>query len=637
MLERIREGSTGFTAKAILVLVILTFVFAGVGTYTNSVDTSVAVVNGEKISQQQFETAYRNQRARMEQQYGDMFAQLAGNDAYMQSMRSNVLEQLINQELIDQQVAELDIKISDEQIKQTILSMPEFQVDGEFNNDRYLMLINQAGFYDASSFRDYLRTDMARRSLQSGVLATEFSLPYQQQLAAKLNNQTRDIRYATIAVQPFKDSVEVSDEEIDSYYQANKDNFATAEKVKVRYVALDMADLRANVEITDADVESYYQDNKAFYSTNERRRASHILLEFGDDQAAAEQQAEQLLAQINAGEDFAELAKQFSADLFSGENGGDLEWVERGDMDAAFEDALFALTSEQPISSVVESEFGYHIIKLTDIEEVKTKQLAEVADEIRQQLINDQALEKFYTLQGEMATIAFESPDSLEEVAIIANTEVKTSDWLTRAGNAAPFDNQQLIDAAFSEQVTLDALNSDVIEVVSDELVMVLRLDEYQQATIKPLEQVSDVIKAQLVNTKAQQAASEVAEQLFNSVATNGDSSELLVAHNSEFVAVETLVRNAADVDRAIVSKAFTMAHPGDDATSVASTQMSNGDFAVVELTAVNEGEVTDIDERAQQFAVSQLAQSAFESYVANLKEHAEVRRNLESAPAPLY
>ncbi|WP_371188800.1 SurA N-terminal domain-containing protein [Thalassotalea maritima] len=633
MLERIREGSTGFTAKAILGLVILTFVFAGVGTYTNSVDTSVATVNGEKISQQAFESAYRNQRARMEQQYGEMFAQLANNDVYMQSMRSNVLENLINEEILDQQVDALDIKISDEQIKDAILNMPEFQVDGQFNNDRYIMIINQAGFYQPAQFRDYLRTDMARRQLQIGVMATDFSLPYQQQLASKLTNQTRDIRYATIAAQPFKAQVSVDDAEIATYYEENKANFATPEQAKLEYVALNIKDLRDQVEVSDEQVEQYYNDNVNSFSTEERRRASHILIEFGDDEAAAKAKAESVLAKLSNGEDFAELAKAESDDTFSGENGGDLDWFERGVMDPAFEEAAFALTMDDNVSSVVQSDFGFHIIKLTDIEPVSTKAFADVADDIRTQLVNDKALEQFYAIQGEMAEVAFEAADSLDDVAAVANSEVKTSNWITRGNNPAPFDNADLINAAFSDEVLLDNLNSDVIEVTSDELVMVVRLAEYKEASTKALESVSEQIKTQLVNQKASTAAQDAATALVDAVLAGEDTSALLAQYNASFTDVANLERNASDIDRNIVSHAFTMPHPAQEQLSVAETVLLTGDYAVVQVTAVTEGEVTEADEQAQQMQASQLAQSAFESLLNSLKEQAEITRNLTSAP----
>jgi len=196
MLEDIREKSQGFTAKIILGLIILIFAVAGVGSYTNSVDTSVATVNGEAISQQSFNSAYQTQRNRMAQQFGEMFDTLSNDETYMANFRQGVLDNLINETLIDQNSQELAIRVSDERLKDTIRDMPEFQVNGAFDNDRYLAIINQAGFYQSSNFRDYLRTEMTRRQLSQALVATEFNLPYQEKLQHTLQSQTRDISYA---------------------------------------------------------------------------------------------------------------------------------------------------------------------------------------------------------------------------------------------------------------------------------------------------------------------------------------------------------------------------------------------------------------------------------------------------------
>jgi peptidyl-prolyl cis-trans isomerase D len=165
MLENIRENSQGMIAKVILGLVMLTFAFAGIGSYTNSADTSVAQVNGIKISQADFEKAYQNQRNRMAQQFGEMFDTLSADANYMANFRKGVVDNLINEKLIDLETDDLGLRVSDERIKKTIREMEEFQVEGQFDNNRYLALINQAGFYQSSDFRDYLRVEMTRRQL----------------------------------------------------------------------------------------------------------------------------------------------------------------------------------------------------------------------------------------------------------------------------------------------------------------------------------------------------------------------------------------------------------------------------------------------------------------------------------------
>ena len=624
MLERIREGSSGITAKVILGLVIATFVFAGVGSYNNSVDTSVAIVNGDKISQQKFDNAYQNQRNRMQQQYGEMFEQLASNDLYMQNLRTNVLEQQINELLLDQHAAKLNIRVSDEQIKQAILTTPEFQIDGKFDNNRYLMVINQAGFYQATAFRDYLRVDMTRRQLINSIMASEFSLPYQQDLAVKLNNQTRDINYATISAEQFKATTQVSDEEVNEYYQANLARFATPEQIKVEYVHLDINAIKADVMLADNAVADYYQDNLDSYSTTERRRASHILIEFADDEAAAKQKAQDLLAQVQAGEDFAELAKQHSADTFSGENGGDLDWFEKGSMDPSFDDAVFALSLESNLSSVVRTDFGFHIIKLTDLEAVTTQAFTEVEAEISELLKQEQALETFYALQGELAEVAFESPDSLDESASVVNVEIKQSPWLTRGAAMAPF-NAEVVAAAFSDDVLLDNLNSEVIEVATDESAMVIRVLEHKPSATKPLTDVAAIINSQLINTKAAAQAKDAAESLLAKVVAGDDVSA------TEFVAVADVPRVGGTVDANISKQAFLLAHPSQNSVSAAVAALNNGDYSVVQVTKVTSGAVTETDANLGEQQVMSASQATFEGYIEDLKAQAEITRNLPS------
>ncbi|TRX57255.1 SurA N-terminal domain-containing protein [Thalassomonas sp. M1454] len=624
MLERIREGSSGITAKVILGLVIATFVFAGVGTYNNNVDTSVAIVNGDKISQQQFDNAYQNQRNRMQQQYGEMFDQLAGNELYMQNLRTNVLEQQINELLLDQHAAKLNIRVSDEQIKQAILTTPEFQIDGKFDNNRYLMVINQAGFYQATAFRDYLRVDMTRRQLINSIMASEFSLPYQQDIAVKLANQTRDINYATISAEQFKASVDVSEDEVNEYYQANLARFATPEQIKLEYVHLDINALKADVTLAENAVNDYYQDNIDSYSTVERRRASHILIEFADDEAAAKQQAEDILAKIQAGEDFAALAKQHSADTFSGDNGGDLDWFEKGSMDPNFDEAVFALTLDNNLSSVVKTDFGFHIIKLTDLEAVTTQEFAEVKAEITELLKQEQALETFYALQGELAEVAFESPDSLDEAASVVNAEIKQSPWLTRGAAMAPF-NAEVISAAFSDDVLLDNLNSEVIEVATDESAMVVRVLEHKPSATQPLTQVSEMIKTQLVSTKAAEQAKQAADSLLAKLVAGEDVSA------TQFVAVADVPRVGGTIDGNVTKQAFLLAHPTEGVVSAGVAALNNGDYSVVQVTKVTAGVAAETDANLGEQQVMSASQATFEGYIEDLKAQAEITRNLPS------
>ncbi|WP_441002273.1 SurA N-terminal domain-containing protein [Pseudocolwellia agarivorans] len=626
MLENIRESSQGMAAKIILGLVILTFALAGIGSYTNSTDTSVADVNGEKISLQDFNKAYQAQRNNMQQQYGEMFETLAADQTYMANFRNGVVDSLINQRLVDQNSANLAIRVSDDRIKKTILTMPEFQVDGVFDNNRYLALINQAGFYQSSDFRDYLRLEMSRRQLTQALVLSEFSLPYQSTMIAELQNQTRDIRFASIGLEQFKSSVEITDEEINNFYQENQERFLNQEKVKVNYITLNVEDIAKNIVVSDDDVKAFYEENINDFGDEEQRRISHILIEVDEDEDAAKAQAESILAQINAGGDFAELAKQYSSDTFSGENGGDLDWLERGSMDEVFDEQAFALAEIGDVSNVVQTEYGFHLIKLTDLKPAVVQPLTEVFDDLKIRISKQKAQEEFYVLQQEMARLSFEFPDSLDDAAEAVNTQVKTSEWLSRNNNTGVFSNVRAIDAAFSDLVLNEQLNSDVIE-VSDSLAIVVRLNEYQAANVKPLAEVTEAIKYNLVAEKAKTEAQNVMDELLVEMQSGADITAKLVEYGTAFETKADVVRYSPEVAPAIVEKAFTLPHPVEGTVSAGLSDLANGDFVLVEVQAVKNMEAklsSDIENQQ----VNQLAQSAYLAYVESLKEDASITKN---------
>ena len=636
MLERIRENSQGMTAKIILGFIILTFAIAGIGSYTNNVDTSVAEVNGEKISQQAFEQAYQAQRNRMAQQFGDMFDTLASNPAYLANLRNGVLDNLINEKLLDQSARDLAIRISDEEIKKTIRNMEEFQIDGQFDNNRYLAVINQSGFFQSSDFRDYLRVEMARRQLGMALVSGEFGLPYQAEQAEKLRNQTRDIKYAVVDTEQFKSQVEVSEEEIATYYQDNEDRFQTQEKVKVDYVMVDVFDIAKDIDVTEEDAKAYYEENIASFTKEEQRRISHILIEFGDDKGAAEQEIRTLANRIAEGADFAELAKEFSADTFSGENGGDLEYLELGVMDEAFEQAALNLEKVNDVSDLVESEFGYHLIKLTELKAAETQAFEDVKEELMAQVSESEAQNKFYELQQELARLSFEFPDSLEDAAGAVNAEVKTSDWLGRTNQVAPFNNPKVVDAMFSDIVLSENLNSDIIE-VSDNLAMVVRLNEYQEAKTRPLAEVSETINIQLIAEKASAKAEEAVDMILASYKAGEDVSAQAEALGTSFIEKAAATRFSADVDSAISRLAFTLPHPVDGKVSADTVSLRNGQVAVVEVTAVQEGTVSPTLDNVVEQQGASLSQASYVAYVESLRAKAKITRKTLSEPANVF
>jgi peptidyl-prolyl cis-trans isomerase D len=605
----------------ILALVILSFVFAGVGSYINSSASGAAAsVNGEEIGLDELERAYQNERSRMESQFGEAFATLASDTAYLQNFRQGILDRLISEKLLDQAAQEFGLRVSDEQIKLAIVGMQEFQIDGQFDNNRYLALLRQAGF-QTNNFRDYMRVDMVRRQLSKSLMGTEFALVGEAKVAYLMQQQTRDIRYLNIPASKFVDQVNISDDEILNFYQSNISQFDTQQKVSLSYVELVLDDLLSSIEVTDNELEEYYQQNLFDYRTDEERQAAHILFESADEDDAIATEAEEVLAKIQAGESFAELAKTFSSDTFSAENGGDLGWFGKGIMDPAFEDAAFSLANKGDVSGVVKSEFGYHIIKLTDVKSEQVNSFENVKQEISVKVKTFKAEERFYEISQRMSEVAFEVPDNLDEVADLAGKSISTTDLFSRANAPNAVSNPNVLSSAFSFELTEDAVNSEVIELGRNHIIVV-RVAEHEPERTKTIEEVKEQIQKTLAAQTAQQAARDWALELKLALANNDDVNPKLAALELSWEEKQAVTRNDPALSESIVDALFKLS-----ATDTSVVDLITGDISLVQLTQVNSA----ADANAQQLTSLQVrlasskSQIMYGAVIESLKGQADI------------
>ncbi|TMP73160.1 peptidylprolyl isomerase [Pseudoalteromonas sp. S1609] len=623
MLEKIREGSQGPVAKVILGAVILSFALAGIGSYLGqTTEQPVAEVNGIKISQTEFSRAFQNERSRLEQQFGEYFTQIAADPTYMAQIRQGVIDRLVQQELQSQLAAELGLRVSDESVRKTILELPYFKIGDKFNNDRYLQVIRQMNF-QPDAFREYLRDDMTRSQLVSAVAGTDFALPNELKSAIALQQQTRSIDYLVIDKQAMQADVEVTEQEVADYYELNAGQFLSPELISVNYIELNADDIDV-ASVSEDDVKAYYEQSKAQYVEPEKRRVSHILIDNSEDDDAAKAKAESLLAQLNAGADFTELAETSSDDIVSAEMGGDLEWIERDVMEPAFEDAAFALQNKGDYSDVVASEFGYHIIKLTDLQTQQVKPFDEVKADLRAELEQAEKVDAFYEKQTEMGALAFEISDRLDDAAEVAGVEVQSTSLLALSALPEPLNNPAVVTALSSVELLEDKVNSEVIE-LGNEHVIVVRVNEHQPAATKALSEVSEQIKTRLMNEKASDLAKEKARTLFAQV-KEGKSLNDVAAEQSLNVRQESqLTRESFAVSPAIVTQVFKMAHPSDAAV-YDMVNLNNGDAAIVALKAVYDAPVSDnIEPQMKQNITMAQAQKNYTVFIESLKQQAEL------------
>lgn len=625
MLDKLREGAQGKVAKVILGLIILSFALAGVGSYLNGpARTAPATVNGNDISAPALENAYRNERARMESQMGEAFNQLAANPDYMKQFRRGVLDRLIDQALIDDKARSLGLRVSDEQIKQAIVAMPEFAENGKFSNDRYLQLIRRAGM-TPEMFRDSLRQDMVRQQLMGAVLGSEFALKGEAEQLDRLYNQTRDLRLIRLAASAYVDGIEVSDAEVEQFYKANSARFMNDETVKVDYLLLDAANLGKNIKVTEQDAQDYYDQHQDLFQRPERRQVAHILIPFGKDEKAAEQKAEAVLAKAKAGDDFAALAKADSSDTFSAKKGGELDWFEKGVMDPAFEKAAFALAKAGDLSAVVKSPFGFHIIKLLAVEPAKTKPFVDVMSDTIARLQSEKAKEQFFAEQQKMADSSFENPDSLDLTAEAMGLQVQSTGYFSQADAPAPLNDPKVLSVAFSEQLRDDNTNSDVIE-LADGKALVLHIMGHQPKAAKPLAEVKEQVITAIKHDKASEVARGKAQGLLDKLKAGENVQADLTALGLKVDTHTGVSRFAQEMDQNLMTQAFRMPHPTDGKPSVELVTEANGDRVVVALDKVNV-----IKEPSQMVSLLQgqlgqgKAQADYKSLIDELRKAAKI------------
>ena len=621
MLERIREGSQGIVAKSILGLVILTFAISGIGSYIGSkADTALATVNDVEIGQMAFDRAYQNERARMEQQFGAMIEQLMADDNYVANFRKNILDRLIVEELQKQNAADLGVRVGDEQINKAILEMADFQIGGQFSQDTYVAILRQNGFTPAQ-FREYMRNQMATTQYSSAVFGTEFVLPSEEKQFAKLNSQTRTFDMVEFDVNSVKSEITPEQAELETYFNANKLIYQTQEKVSVEYILMDSALIASDVAVSEQEIEDFYQGNILDYTTNEQRRLSHILVETADD---AEDKIKQAKAKLDAGEDFAAVAKEFSTDSFSAENGGDLEWVEPGLMGDAFDEAAFALVNVGDVTDIIESDFGFHIVKMTELKGEEVKPLAELKDSIKQQIADEKASELYIEAQTKAVETAFEVPDTLEDAAEDAGINMQSTALLSRNQLTGVLAQPQVATQLFDENFIAEGINSDLIELGDDKSIIV-RVMEHQASEQQSLEDVKAQVTASVVNQKAQDLVQSKAQTLLEKV----QAGEALASQGEMVSRKDDVLRNDMSLDANVRNKVFALAKPVDGNVEYAVVSKNNGNAVLVGLTAIGQNTEQETNATAQ---LNRLVNRVLaQAYIDAMKDHADIQITLDN------
>lgn len=629
MLTEIKDRATGWIAWIIVIIISIPFALWGVNEYfAGGASLDVAMVNGQEIEQQAYRHALEERRSMARRMLGSQFDPDSANSL---EFRTAVLEDLILRQLLHENTQGAGFRVSDAQLAQFIRTTPQFQRDGSFDSAAYQQAVQALG-YTRSGFENYLRQQHILQQVRNGLEQSSFLTSSDEQNLLKIASEKRIFDYTTITPEQFIADTVVSAQETEEYYAANPQLYESPEMVKINYVRLAVSDLAKSVEVSEEDIQRYYQENQELYRKPEQRTASHILLtaqENADDTTAQGvlQQANSLTERARAGEDFAELAKEYSQDPGSAESGGDLGVIEAGVMVKPFEDALFAL-EEGEVSDPVKTRYGYHVIKLTGLIPGQTKSLEEARQEIEQEEERRQAEALFVERAETFRNIVFEQPESLDPVVEELGLVVQTSDWFSRDTGTGIAENKKIRDAAFSDDVFIENLNSEAIEIDIDTLVAIRKADA-QAAKLKPLAEVQAQIEQKLKRDKAKGNVLRRGEQLLTEL-KNGSDWRTLLQENALEPKTATQSRLQPDPEHSLLltAEVFRAPIPEQDA-EYGGVTLPDGSYALFRLTEVKAEEPSAIDEDTKEQVRAALSRRRgseyFLSFQRGLRESADV------------
>ena len=623
MLQSIRDKAQGWIAYVIVGLISIPFALWGIHEYTGGgSEPAVAKVGDAEITRRALDINLNNYRTRLAQQFGGRVPDIFTDEV----LRAQVLESLINEELLNQKTAELHIRAGDQMVSDEISSIEAFQRNGQFDTEAYKQALSMSG-RSSVAFEEQIRASLGGEILRTAVSATEPVTDAEIDTLLKLRNQKRVASWVTVEAASVQDIPEVTDAEIEEYYNQNREQFPKPEQVRLEYVELNLDSIADTVSIDDAEVRAFYDDaekQKQFIS-EEQRGIRHILVKVDDNRSDedARKEADRILAELTAGADFAELAIASSGDTGSAARGGDLGLVKRGIMVKPFEDAAFALEKDQ-ISEPVRSRFGYHIIQVTAIEGGELQPFEEVREQIARELKRQEAETLFADKYDQLGNLAYATPDSLKPAAEALGLELRQSDWVPKTDGIGQLSNPKIISTVFAPDALERRFNSDIIELSVDDYI-VARVIDYEPRSIKPLEEVSSVIRGTLEADKRSNIVADKAGELLDRI--KGGASVEAVAEEAGFSVEKEreIGRNEEGVPAAVRQKVFSMSRPAGESVSWESVELASGSYAVIGLHAVRDADLAAIGQEERDSVRQEIATSrgrtTFDSYLEKLRD----------------
>lgn len=624
MLQIIRDWTTGWLATAIVALLIIPFAFWGITSYFGATEPVVASVNDEKIKLTQFQRAFNLYR----QQLQTLLDQDIDIDD--EAVKRQALNRLIDSILLEQATRDSGLRVSDNQVLETIMGIEAFRTEDGFNRAYYEQTVLRLGMQPAA-YEQQMRQDLSAAQLQSAVIESVFVSDEEAVLAARLQNQTRDFKYTLISARDIREELEVSEEEIREYFEKNKERYATPEKVRIAYIELSVDKLAEEVPVDEQSLQDYYASNKADFDEKEQRKINQLLIKIDEndtdaDIEAAREKAVKIRQAIDEGKTFKDITEEYTDDpSFSFTEYG---FMLKGVLPEPVDEAVFALEPDG-VTDVVQSEKGFHIIELVDMKGGVLNTFENNRAEVEAAYRKSLAEEQFFEQADRLAVAAYEHPETLEVAADETGLPIQTSELFSREGTEEGLTSrEEITSASFAEDTLQDGLNSEMLE-LSDTHLVVLRVGEHQPESIPPLEEVREEVVSDIKFARGGELARDKGEFILESLREGKDFSTVADQHAVEWKEATEVKRDDVSVVRAILRKAFSMGGSGSDLPVYDGVALGTGDYAVIALESVQTPSADSLDEETIQQVKTELQESrsanAWSEMVQQLRKEADI------------
>lgn len=623
MLQKLNERLQGAIAWIVVGLIAITFTLFGVDYFMQSHQlTNVeAEVNGKSISKQAFEANYRRIR-----QQNDLSTMTAASDS---ALKKQVLEEMISNEVTIQSAHANGFEVNTAQANSVILSIPQFQEDGRFSEARYQQALSSAMF-TPELFQETVKQGMLLNQQRFAFVGSEFTLPSEIERFVKLYLQTRDYDYLLIPLSLFKKNNPVSEKAIVDYYQSHQKDFLTAEKVSLDFVQLSMQSIKATIKINDDDIKRYYDENQANFQMPAQWQVAHVLFAVPRNatpqlEEQVKQKAEKAYEALKRHADqFSQLVKTQSDDKLSAMNGGVLPWLVAGQSE--FDKALLGLTKVGEISQPIRSTHGYELFKLLAYKPATLKSLAQARATIREQLLTELAQAKYTQASEQLADLSYQTPDSLVSVAETLKLPIMhTALFSKEGGDSVMTKNKQVVNIAFSHDVLDLGNNSEPVQIDNDSAVVVFRVNKHYLAEQQPLAQVREHIVNQLTLAGAKQKAEQLGMQLLSG---SKEAEQPIQLNQLHWNKVSKASRDKMDTANSEINVLAFNLTPNSNQEG---HRLSNGDYVVVRLKKLNNGQVSGLSNEQRASIAQQIEASDgrmdYNLYLSDLMSKATIKR----------